>query len=624
MFEPRSVAYQPLKPAAPATDARGVPYSLEYDDVYHPVAGAFAQAHYVFLDGNGLPGRWRGRHQYTVCETGFGLGVNFLTLWRAWREDARRPARLHVVSFEAHPLPVDHLSAMLDRIAPDAAARDLAGQLAARWPPLLPGIHRLEFEAGRVTLTLAFGDAGVMVPALPFAADAFFLDGFAPSRNPAMWTPELLAALANHAVAGATAATWCSAGAVRRGLQDVGFRVDRRPGFAGKTHMTVAVREAGGQVAAPLPPSHVAVVGGGIAGAAIAHALSLRDVAVTVFEKSGSASVHQDHAAAAVTPLVARDDNVRARLSRAGSLRAAARWGELPVHARPWRCGTLQLARDAGRAADAASILAALRFPATWVRGVDAGEASDLAGLSVSRGGLYFAAGMLVRPHALIGELRRSPGVRQVTANISRLAPHAGRWQLYTDTDEVAGEAPVVVLANAVGARAVLRASGLLAPLSRMDQMHALAGEVTALPAHALHGGPRCIIGGEGYLLPAVEGWCVAGSTYAHGAVDSAVTEAGQGVNLAKAAGLLGQVDARALLALAPGSLPGWAGWRAVLPGRLPAIGTLPHAPGVVAATGFASRGLTWAALAGDMIAGQLCGEPSILERDLQAAVAPR
>jgi tRNA 5-methylaminomethyl-2-thiouridine biosynthesis bifunctional protein len=624
MFEPRSVAYRPLRPAAPATDARGVPYSLEYDDVYHPVAGAFAQAHYVFLDGNGLPGRWRGRHQYTVCETGFGLGVNFLTLWRAWQEDARRPARLHVVSFEAHPLPGEHLSAMLDRIAPDDAARDLARQLVSRWPPLLPGIHRLEFEAGRVTLTLAFGDAGVMVPALPFAADAFFLDGFAPSRNPAMWAPELLAALAEHAAAGATAATWCSAGAVRRSLQDAGFRVDRRPGFAGKTHMTVAVREAGGQVAALSPPAHVAVVGGGIAGAAIAHALSLRDVAVTVFEKSGSRPVHKGHLAAAVTPLVARDDNVRARLSRAGSLRAAARWGELPVRARPCRSGTLQLARDAGRAADAASVLAALRFPDNWVRAVDAREASGLAGLSVSRGGLHFAAGMLVRPHALIDALCGAPGVRRVAANIARLCPHAGQWRLLMDTDEVAGEAAVVVLANAMGARAVLLASDLLGPLPRLDQMHALAGEVTALPAHALQGGPRCIIGGEGYLLPAVDGWCVAGSTYAHGAAESAVTQAGQGVNLAKAAGLLGQADAGALHALRPGDLPGWAGWRAVLPGRLPAIGPLPHAPGVVVATGFASRGLTWAALAGDMIAGQLCGEPGILERDLLATVAPR
>jgi tRNA 5-methylaminomethyl-2-thiouridine biosynthesis bifunctional protein len=608
----------------PATDADGVPYSLEYGDVYHPAAGAFAQAHYVFLEGNGLPARWRGRHRYTVCETGFGLGVNFLALWSAWRADPQRPARLHVVSFEAHPLSAGNLASMLDRIVPDDATRELGRQLAGRWPPLLPGVHRLDFEAGRVTLTLALGDAGIMVPALSFAADAFFLDGFAPSRNPAMWAPELLAALADRAVAGATAATWCSAGAVRRALQDAGFRVDRRPGFAGKTHMTVAVREAGRQVAGPLSPAHVAVVGGGIAGTAIAHALSLRNVAVTVFERSGSASVHQDHTAAAVTPLVARDDNVRARLSRAGSLRAAARWGELPAHARPWHCGTLQLSRDAGRAADAASILAALEFPETWVRSVDATEASGLAGLSVARAGLHFPAGMLVRPPALIRALGSTPGVRRVTANIARLVPHAGQWRLHTDTDAVAAVAPVVVLANAMGARDVLHASGLLAPLPRLGQMHALAGEVTSLPAQALHGGPRCIIGGEGYLLPAVDGWCVAGSTYAHGASESAVTLAGQAVNLAKAAGLLGQADARSLLALAPGGLPGWAGWRAVLPGRLPAIGPLPHAPGVITATGFASRGLTWAALAGDVIAGQLCGEPAILEGDLLAAVAPR
>ncbi|AOB32441.1 FAD-dependent cmnm(5)s(2)U34 oxidoreductase [Bordetella sp. H567] len=609
--------------ARPIVDAHGIPRSREYGDVYHAADGAWAQAHHVFLQGNGLPERWQGRPRFTVCETGFGLGLNFLALWRAWREDPRRPARLHLVSFEAHPLRADDLAALLARYAGDAAVSGLVRELAAQWPPLVPGIHRLDFEKGAVTLTLGFGDACAMASSLDFVADAFFLDGFAPARNPRMWTPALMHALAAHAAPGATAATWCSAGAVRRALQDAGFAVEKRRGFAGKTHMIAAVHSGACQ-SAGAPPAHVAVVGGGIAGAAVAQALSLRDIPVTVFDAQGAARAHQGHVAAALTPLVARDDNARARLSRAGSQRALARWGALPADARPWQCGTLQLSRDAGRAADAASVLQALAFPPSWVCGVDAARASDIAGLPLSRGGLYFSTGMLVRPHALIQALAAAPGIRHVQANIRRIDHGSGGWRLYTDTDEEVGQAPVVVLANALGARDVLGASELLAPLPRLAQMHALAGEVTLLPEHGLHGGPRCIVGGEGYLLPAVEGWCVAGSTYAHGATESHVTAAGQAVNIGKAAGLLADAVPVRQWAASAGSLPGWAGWRAVLPGRLPAIGPVSHADCLFLATGYASRGLSWAALAGDIIAARLCGEPAMLESELLAVIAPR
>ena len=184
-------------------------------------------------------------------------------------------------------------------------------------------------------------------------------------------------------------------------------------------------------------------------------------------------------------------------------------------------------------------------------------------------------------------------------------------------------QADTVILANAAGAQGVLAASGLLEPLPRLAQMHALAGEVTLVPAAALAGGPRCIVGGEGYLLPDTGAGCVAGSTYVHGAAEARVSAEGQRVTLDKAAGLLGSVPA-AFQALQPGSLPGWAGWRAVLPGRLPAVGELPQAPGLWLAVGYASRGLSWSALMGDLIGARLQGEPAPLETDLARLVAPR
>src|SRR5690606_25950805 len=129
---------------------------------------------------------------------------NFLALWQAWRDDPERCARLHMVSIEAHPFEAGPLLDWLRRRLPDAL-QPLASQLAAQWPPLLPGLHRLEFDNAAVTLTLAFGKVQTVLPRLQLAADAFFLDGFAPQSNPDMWSDAVMAQLASIGAAGATA-----------------------------------------------------------------------------------------------------------------------------------------------------------------------------------------------------------------------------------------------------------------------------------------------------------------------------------------------------------------------------------------------------------------------------------
>jgi len=625
--------YVPLTSPDAGLDAEGHFHSALYGDVYHSIEGALGQAEHVFLRGNGLPGRWHGRRAFTVCETGFGLGLNFLALWHAWRNDPTRPARLHMLSIEAHPFARDALARWLRQLAPEPL-RPLAQQLAAQWPACLPGLHRLEFEGGALTLTLGFGMAAALAPQLRAQVDAYFLDGFAPDRNPDLWQPALLRELARLAAPDATLATWASAGPVRHALQDAGFQVRRRPGYGGKWHMTVGTFAPSG-VQAPREPAwaqaraadgagddEVVVVGGGLAGAGVAHALALRGRQVRVIDPAGTAA-HAGHAAAALTPVIARDDNPRARLSRAGSQRALARWAALPLDAAPRRCGTVQLERDAGRAAALDETLRQLQFPVDWVRAVARDEAAALAGVPLARGGVFFADGLLVRPAALVPALLQAAAARPAMGRAAALRRMGDGWQLRDAEGRVLAQARTVVLANAFGAQALLRDSGLLGPLPRVAQMHALAGEVSLLPADGLGGGPRCIVGGEGYLLPPVDGWCVAGSTYEHGAAAAQISAAGQQTNLAKAAGLLGGLPA-GWAALAPGQLAGWAGWRAVLPGRLPAIGPLAHAPGVWLAAGYASRGLSWSALAGDLVAACLCDEPLPLEADLLAAVAPR
>jgi len=172
------------------TDA-GVPCSPDFGDVYHPAAGALAQATHVFLAGNGLPGRWAGRERFVILETGFGLGNNFLAAWDAWRRDPQRCERLVFVSVEKHPL----TRADLARAHAASALPELAAALLAAWPALLPNLHPLDFDGARVQLLLGFGDAALLLPQLVAAVDAFFLDGFAPARNAGMWDERLLGRL---------------------------------------------------------------------------------------------------------------------------------------------------------------------------------------------------------------------------------------------------------------------------------------------------------------------------------------------------------------------------------------------------------------------------------------------
>jgi tRNA 5-methylaminomethyl-2-thiouridine biosynthesis bifunctional protein len=223
-----------LVPARLAFAPDGTPVSEAYGDVYHSAAGGHAQARHVFLAGNGLPERWRGRDDFVILETGFGLGLNFLATWLAWRNDARRCRILRFVSFEKHPFTAGDL-AIVHAAWPEFT--ELSGLLRARWPALVAGQHRVELDGGDVDLELVFGDAGESLPAQDGAADAFYLDGFSPAKNPELWSPALCRNLARLAKPGATLATWSVAGGVRQALHAAGFVVKKSPGFAGKRQM---------------------------------------------------------------------------------------------------------------------------------------------------------------------------------------------------------------------------------------------------------------------------------------------------------------------------------------------------------------------------------------------------
>jgi tRNA 5-methylaminomethyl-2-thiouridine biosynthesis bifunctional protein len=247
-------------------------------------------------------------------------------------------------------------------------------------------------------------------------------------------------------------------------------------------------------------------------------------------------------------------------------------------------------------------------------------QASEIAGLKLDRGGIYFPTAARIDPQSLLGALASTPGIEMQRAKVLTIRKQSTSWQAIDSDGKVVAQSPYVVLAGGFPTRGLLERSGLLATDSRLAVMHALGGEITFVPEALLAGGPRCIVGGDGYVLPSRHGVCVTGSSYLHGAKDIAVTPVGVQGNLKRASGLLNLPGLPEKVV--SHAFQGWAGWRAVLPGRLPAIGPVAQAEGLWVATGFASRGLTWATLAGDLIAGALNGEPITLENDIIKVVS--
>lgn len=205
----------------------GAPVSARFDDPYFSLADGWAETRHVFLAGNGLPGRFR--DGFAIAELGFGTGLNLLATAHAWRE-AGAPGTLIFTSFEAYPMPVADMArahAAFPALAP------LAAGLRAAW-----AAGRRRFELGPVAVEVIVGDAAATLPGWPGRADAWYLDGFAPARNPELWSAGLMAEVARHTAPGGTFATYSAAGAVRRALAAAGFEVERVAGFGAKRHMS--------------------------------------------------------------------------------------------------------------------------------------------------------------------------------------------------------------------------------------------------------------------------------------------------------------------------------------------------------------------------------------------------
>lgn len=635
--------------ATPQFTSDGTPFSAQYDDVYHSPEGGLAQAQHVFLGGNGLPGAWQGKNAFTIVETGFGQGLNFLATWAAWRDDPQRCARLDFVSIEKHPFDRAGLSIVHPK---DGALAPLAEALRQSWPVPVPGVHRLVFDAGRVTLTLLFGDAMEMLPQLSCAADAFYLDGFSPAKNPDLWQPRVFKQLARVARAGATLATYTSAGTVRRGLQDVGFEVRKVQGFGTKWHMTLAQfpthwRTRRGPAEVPVwSERHAIVLGAGLAGCSVAERLAARGWRITLIDANdGPARGTSTHRAAAMHPHVSIDDSVLSRLSRAGNLLARRHWDALDragVATGFQRTGVLQLAEHADDAIEQQHVVQALGYPTDYIDWLNADQAAARVGASVPQGGWWFAqAGWVAPPDICRANLAAAGTAIDACWNtrVESLRQDGAQWQALDAQGDVIARAPVVILANSLDA-------ARLAPLTSAS-LKPVRGQLTDVPVASLAAGaawPQAVVCGDGYLLPAEPGAQTVrtGSSFQPGESDLTERAADHAANLRRLARLQPQ-QSDALARLDPAQLHGYVGVRCVSANRLPLIGPLvdeavamapgfrlrgPHAQlprlsGLYAALAYGSRGLTWSVLGAELLAAQIDGGPLPLEADLAAAFDP-
>jgi len=654
----------PIRAAAIVRDADGTPRSADYDDVYHPNAGALAQARHVFLDGDALAGRWRGRERFVVLETGFGLGNNFLATWAAWRGDAQRCRQLHVVAIEGAP----PSRADLAGAARDPLLEPLAAELVEHWPPLTCNLHRIAFEDGRVELLLAFGDVAAWLPQLVARVDAFYLDGFAPARNPAMWDARLFKAMARLAAPDATVATWTAARAVRDGLRSAGFAVEKAPGAGGKRDITRArfaprftpraaprqtvsmaatsqapattTARAGGR-GEPLP---VVIVGAGLAGCALAQALAERGRSSLLLERGAAIALEgSGNAAGIFHGVVHRGDGRHARFHRAAAFaaRAAVREAIERAGTRGSVAGLLRLAGDGADQDDLQATIDALGLPADYVRAVDADAASRLAGVPITTAAWHFPHGGWVDPRGLAAAWLARAGRRselRLGCSVASLARVDERWAVRDADGQAIAVADSVVLCNAGGA---------LDLLGRPPwPIESQRGQVSAIAAGRLPAGsvPRLPIAGAGYVLPEIGGavWFGASAQWNDG--DRSVRGSDHRANLERLARLVGDVAVPALAELSgrtslrwvsrdrlpviggvPAALAEGAGWgiAAPPPGRLDQPRLVARAPGLYVFSALGSRGIASSALGAQMLAAAIAGAPASVEADLLDAVDP-
>ncbi len=630
-------------------DGQGQPLSRQFNDVYFAREDGLGETRHVFLDGNNLNHRCAtlppgGR--LVIGETGFGTGTNFLCAWQLFEQSAPADAQLHFVSVEKYPLsPADLQRALA--LWPELAP--WSNPLLEQYVAIQPGFQRLLLAGGRVVLTLLIGDVLELLPQLDGQIDVWFLDGFAPAKNPDMWGLPLFQQLARLSAPGASLATFASSGFVRRALIEAGFAMRRVPGYGTKWE------NLNGHYAGPAatpekpwfarpqyrPPQRAAlVIGAGLAGCATAASLAARGWQVTLLERHGEIAQEASgnpqgvlylklsaHGTALSQLIVSGFGHTRRLLQR---LQAGVDWAP---------CGVLQLAFDAKEDERQARLAAA--FPNELLHRLDQAQAEARAGIQLPAGGLFYPEAGWVHPPALCQLLVEHPQISLLPhSDALQLYRVDGQWQAF-DGERLLAAAPVAVLAGAAEVKRFAAAAEL--PLKR------IRGQISRLPQTTASAALACVVCAEGYVAPARHGEHTLGASFDFHSDDLSPTTSEHAGNLQLLRDISSDLAERLHAdQLDPAQLEGRAAFRCTSPDYLPIVGPLadsaafteryavlgkdarqvpdtpcPWLDGLYVNSGHGSRGLISAPLSGELLAAWLNDEPLPLPRSVAEACHP-
>ncbi|MCQ5471059.1 tRNA 5-methylaminomethyl-2-thiouridine biosynthesis bifunctional protein [Pantoea sp. AN62] len=650
----------PVEHAQLNWNEQGTPVSRAFGDVYFSNDNGLEETRYVFLGGNQLPQRFaqHPRDVLIVAESGFGTGLNFLTLWQAFDAFQRQQPdailkRLHFISFEKFPLTRADLTAAHQHW-PELAP--WADELQAQWPAALPGCQRLLFDGGRITLDLWLGDINQLMSTLDDSlhrqVDAWFLDGFAPSKNPDMWTPQLFSMMATLARPQATFATFTAAGFVRRGLQQAGFSVTRRKGFGPKREMLCGSLQS----APPLPATQpwyarpasssreAALIGGGMASASLALALLRRGWRVTLYcADEAPALGASGNRQGALYPLLNQHDPAIATFFPAAFSFARRLYDRLPLPYEHHWSGVLQLGWDQKSSKKIEQMLA-MGLPDDIACAVDAGQAEALAGVTLGCGGIFYPQGGWLSPAELTSAMLahgETQGLRiHWLHRVTGLAHDGEQWTL-SFSDRPAVRHPTVVLANGHAISEFTQS----APLP----IYPVAGQVSHVPSTPELNALQTVLCYDGYLTPVSPQFathCI-GASYHRGETATAYRQQDQQENRSRLQQCL--PDSRWTDTVDISADEARVGVRCATRDHLPMVGSVPDYAATLAryadlpaqqaagsaiadAPGFnglylfgalGSRGLCSAPLAAEVLAAQLTGEPQPADAATLAALNP-
>ncbi|WP_145551339.1 bifunctional tRNA (5-methylaminomethyl-2-thiouridine)(34)-methyltransferase MnmD/FAD-dependent 5-carboxymethylaminomethyl-2-thiouridine(34) oxidoreductase MnmC [Yersinia intermedia] len=664
----------PIQTATLSWNEQGTPVSEQFGDIYFSNEDGLEETHYVFLKGNGFPERFvqHPRDNCIFAETGFGTGLNFLTLWRDFAQFKQQHAsaklqRLHYISFEKYPLQVADLAAAHGRW-PELAF--FAEQLRAHWPLPLAGCHRILLAQGSITLDLWFGDVNTLLPQLDASlnnqVDAWFLDGFAPAKNPDMWNDMLFNAMARMARPGGTFATFTAAGFVRRGLQQAGFDVAKVTGFGQKREMlTGRLPQSIESPAAPWyhrpAAAHcddIAIIGGGIVSALTALALLRRGAKVTLYcADTQPAQGASGNRQGALYPLLNGKDDALETFFTSAFTFARRQYDQLLAQGvsfdHQW-CGVSQLAFDEKSRGKIDKMLQ-ISWPVQFAEAMSREQLSALAGLDCAHDGIHYPAGGWLCPSDLTTALVMLAQQKGMTCHyqheLRQLEYVDGQWQLSfqqlstqpidTQQPRVAKQHATVVLAT--GHRLAEWQQTQYLPLS------AVRGQVSHIPTTSVLSQLQQVLCYDGYLTPvnpANQHHCI-GASYQRGDIATDFRADEQQENRDRLLRCLPQVKWPHQVDISDNQAR--CGVRCAIRDHLPMVGAVPDyaatlaqyqdlprkiqrgdeiAPApvwpelfMVGALG--SRGLCSAPLVAEILAAQMFGEPQPLDAPTLAALNP-